>query len=381
VFRFHSCGNRHCPTCHGPHTERWLETQRAQLLPCPYYLVTFTLPRDLRALAVAHQRLVYGVLMRSAAAALQCLAADPRYVGARVGCLAVLHTWTRAMLYHPHVHLLVTAGGLSADGTQWIAPKNPAFLVPVQALSVIFRAKVCAGLRRAGLLDQVAPSTWTTPWVVHAQHAGCGQRVLDYLGRYVFRIAIANSRLEQVTEDDVTFRYRDNRTPGGAPGHAHRRGVSAAVSAARAPARLCQSPLLRPLERRASRGSDPGARPADRPHCDRRAADARASARVIPRGPPDVSALSCGHADRPRRAPTVVDAAAMTTRLTPRPVPALHTPLGRERRRVGDRSYPHVTGAGEPPLRRSHPRPPHRQMIPDRLLRRLTAPLSLAETG
>jgi hypothetical protein len=181
-------------------------------LPCPYYLVTFTLPRDLRALAFAHQRVVYGVLMRSAAAALQRLAADPRYVGAQVGCLAVLHTWTRAMLYHPHVHLLVTAGGLSPDGTQWIAPKNLAFLVPVQALSVIFRAKVCAGLRRAGLLDQVAPSTWTTPWVVQAQPAGRGHRVLDYLGRYVFRIAIANSRLEAVNDGLVTFRYHDNRT-------------------------------------------------------------------------------------------------------------------------------------------------------------------------
>ncbi len=212
VYRYHSCRNRHCPKCHHDQTERWLETQRAQLLPCPYYLVTFTLPSSLRALAFAHQRVVYGLLMRSAAAALQRLAADPRYVGARLGCLAVLHTWTRAMLYHPHVHLLVTAGGLSADGTQWIAPKHPAFLVPVQALSVIFRAKMCAGLRRAGLLDQVAPSTWTTPWVVHAQPAGRGQRVLDYLGRYVFRIAIANSRLETITEDDVTFRYQDNRT-------------------------------------------------------------------------------------------------------------------------------------------------------------------------
>jgi hypothetical protein len=159
--------------------------------------VTCTLPRDLRALAFGHQRIIYGVLMRSAVAALQRLAADPRYVGARVGCLAVLHTWTRAMLYHPHVHLLVTAGGLSADGAQWIAPRNPAFLVPVQALSVIFRAKVGAGLRRAGLLDQAPQAVWTTPWVVHAQHAGRGQRVLDYLGRYVFRIAIANSRLDQ----------------------------------------------------------------------------------------------------------------------------------------------------------------------------------------
>jgi hypothetical protein len=175
-------------------------------------LLTFTLPGARRALAFAHQRVLYGVLMRSAAAALQRLAADPRYVGARRGCLAVLHTWTRAMLYHPHVHLLVTAGGLSSDGTQWIAPKHPAFLVPVQALSVIFRAKVCAGLRRAGLLDQVPPGIWTTPWVVHAQHAGRGQRVLDYLGRYVFRTAIANSRWETMTDDHVTFRYQDNRT-------------------------------------------------------------------------------------------------------------------------------------------------------------------------
>jgi len=212
VYRYHSCGNRHCPKSQGTQTERWLETQRAQLVPCPYYLVTCTLPQELRALAFGHQRTVYGILMRSAAAAVQRLAADPRYVGARVGCLAVLHTWTRAMLYHPHVHLLVTAGGLSADGTQWIAPKNPAFLVPVRALSVVFRAKVCAGLRRAGLLDHLSPSVWTTPWVVHAQHAGRGQQVLDYLGRYVFRVAISNSRLEQVADRHVTFRYRDNRT-------------------------------------------------------------------------------------------------------------------------------------------------------------------------
>jgi hypothetical protein len=212
VYRYHSCGNRHCPKCHGDQTERWLETQRAQLVPCPYYLVTFTLPQQLRALAFGHQRAVYGILMRSAAAALQRLAADPRYVGAQVGCLAVLHTWTRAMLYHPHVHLLVTAGGLSDDGTQWMTPKNPAFLVPVRALSVIFRAKVCAGLRRAGLLDQVPPAVWTTPWVVHAQPAGRGQQVLEYLGRYVFRIAIPNSRLERIADGHVTFRYRDNRT-------------------------------------------------------------------------------------------------------------------------------------------------------------------------
>jgi hypothetical protein len=171
-----------------------------------------TLPRELRAVAFAHQAIVYGALMRCAAAAVQRLTADPRYVGAQVGCLAVLHTWTRALLYHPHVHLIVTAGGLAADRTQWIAPKNPAFLVPVQALSVIVRAKMCAALRRAGLLDEVPAVVWTTRWVVHAQPAGNGQRVLDYLARYLSRVAISHSRLEHIDDQRVIFRYRDNRT-------------------------------------------------------------------------------------------------------------------------------------------------------------------------
>lgn len=212
VYAYHSCRNRHCPKCHGDQTERWLDQPRARLLPCAYSLVTCTLPRQLRALARGHQKAVYGVLMRSAAAALQTLAADPRDLGARLGCLAVLHTWTRALRYHPHVHLLVTAGGLSADRSQWITPKHPAFLVPVQAVSVIVRAKVCAALQKAGLLEQVPPAVWTKDWVVHVQPAGCGQQMLDYLGRYVFRIAISNSRLEHIEDGQVTFRYRDNRS-------------------------------------------------------------------------------------------------------------------------------------------------------------------------
>jgi hypothetical protein len=214
VYRYHSCRNRHCPKCGGDQTARWLERHRARLLPCPHYLITVTLPRQLRALAFAHQVTVYGALRRCAAAAVQHLAADPCYVGAgaQVGCLAVLHTWTRALLYHPHVHLIVTACGLSADGTRWIRPKNPAFLMPVRALSVIVPAKMCAALNRAGLLDQIPPAVWTTPWVVHVQPAGTGERVLEYLARYLFRVAICNSRLEQIDDHHVIFRYRDNRT-------------------------------------------------------------------------------------------------------------------------------------------------------------------------
>ncbi|MEK7404081.1 MAG: transposase, partial [Acidobacteriota bacterium] len=117
------------------------------------------------------------------------------------------------MLYGvPHVHLLVTAGGLSADRTRWIEPKNPAYLVPVKALSIIFRAKVCAALKKAKLLPQTPPQVWKKDWVVHCQPAGTGRKVLDYLGRYVFRIAITNSRLEQIDNGQVRFCYRDGRT-------------------------------------------------------------------------------------------------------------------------------------------------------------------------
>jgi len=212
VFTYHSCGNRHCPKCHGEQTSRWLEQQRARLLPGRYYLLTFTLPSELRALARSHQKQLYGLLMNSAAAALQKLALDPRYLGARLGALAVLHTWTRALLYHPHVHLLVTAGGLSADGQHWIEPKNPHYLVPVRALSVLFRAKLCAALNHAGLLAHAPQTLWKKDWVVHCQSAGSGHRVLEYLGRYVFRIAISNSRLESLVDGQVRFRYRDHHT-------------------------------------------------------------------------------------------------------------------------------------------------------------------------
>jgi hypothetical protein len=212
VPRYHSCRNRHCPKCGGDQTARWLERHQARLLPCRHYLITVTLPGALRPLAFGHQAVVYGALMRCAAAALQALAADPQFVGAPLGCIAVLHTWTRALRYHPHVHLIVTAGGLSADRTRWIAPTHPAFLVPVRALSELVRAKMCAALQHAALLPAVPPEVWTSPWVVHAQPAGDGARVLDYLARYLFRVAITNSRLEQIDDDRVTFRYRDHRT-------------------------------------------------------------------------------------------------------------------------------------------------------------------------
>ncbi|MCA1600577.1 MAG: IS91 family transposase [Acidobacteria bacterium] len=212
LYAYHSCRNRHCPKCHGNQTERWLAQQQTRLLPCPYFLVTFTLPAELRPLAFANQKKVYGLMMRCAGAALQKLALDARYGGGRLGALAVLHTWTRAMLYHPHVHLLVTGGGLSADGQEWRAGKNPAFLMPEGALAIIFRAKLCTALKKAGLLAQVPRQVWKKNWVVHCKAAGQGRQVLNYLARYIFRVAISNSRLERIENGQVTFRYRDNRS-------------------------------------------------------------------------------------------------------------------------------------------------------------------------
>lgn len=216
VYAYHACNNRHCPKCHGEKTRRWLDRQRPRLLlDCPFYLLTFTLPGELRALARAHPTIVYRLLMQAAAAAILKLARDPRFLGAATpGLLAVLHTWTRAMLYHPHVHILVTAGGLSDDGLVWIKPKYPRFLLPERALSKIFRGKLRHRLKRAGLFALVPKAAWKhKSWVVNCKHAGTGEKVLDYLGRYLFRVAITNSRLESVDDDGtVRFRYRDHRS-------------------------------------------------------------------------------------------------------------------------------------------------------------------------
>ena len=208
-YRYHSCRNRHCPKCHGEQTRRWLDRHRARLLPCPYFLVTFTLPQELRPIARSHQRLVYDALVRAAADTLLTLAADPQYLGARPAILAVLHTWTQDLRYHPHVHILITGGGLAPDGARWVPTPRSDFLFPGYVLSRVFRGKMRDALRRAALVDQVAPRPWTRDWVVHVQSAGSGHRVLDYLGRYVFRIAITNRRLEAFANGRVTFRFRD----------------------------------------------------------------------------------------------------------------------------------------------------------------------------
>jgi hypothetical protein len=211
-FSYHSCRNRHCPKCHRDRTRRWLAGLLGRLLPCPYYFVTLTLPAELRPLARSHQRVVYDLLLREAAAALQHLADDPRWVGATLGILAVLHTWARDLSYHPHVHLLVTAGGLTSDSNAWRKPAHPRFLVPGYALSKIFRARVRDALARAELLDGLDPATFRKPWTVHLQHAGDGHHAASYLSRYVHRVALTNERIESFDGERVTFRYVNSRS-------------------------------------------------------------------------------------------------------------------------------------------------------------------------
>jgi hypothetical protein len=203
-----SCGNRHCPSCQQGKTKAWLEKQLDRLLPCPYFLLTFTLPAKLRTFVRAHQRVGYAALFEASSGAIKRLAADPKYVGTRSpGFLGVLHTWGRTLEYHPHVHYVVPGGGLSDDGTCWL-PSRADFFVPVRALSKIFRAKFRDCLQGAGLLDEVDADVWRQDWVVHSKAVGDGRASLKYLAPYVFRVAISDHRIVSCDDANVTFSCR-----------------------------------------------------------------------------------------------------------------------------------------------------------------------------
>ena len=214
-FSDHSCRNRHCPKCEGEATREWLQQRLAALLPGAYSLITVTLPAELRDVARANQKTVYAALMRCAAEAVLKLAADPAHLGAQVGVLAVLHTWTQLLTYHPHVHLLVTAGGHNQEGNTWHYPRNRRWLLPGFAVAEVFRGKFRDALAAEGLLAAVPARAWRhARWVADVEFAGDGERILRYLARYVHRVAISNSRIERIRDGQVTFRYQDRRRPG-----------------------------------------------------------------------------------------------------------------------------------------------------------------------
>jgi hypothetical protein len=218
---YHSCRNRHCPKCQSLAQARWISQRTARVLDTDYFHVVFTLPAALRPLALADRRRVFGLLMRAATQTLLTLGQDPRHLGAQLGVTSVLHTWTRDLQFHPHVHCIVTAGGLAADGRRWI-PARQRCLFPVRVLATLFRGKVLAALRHAlrrGALSVDEPlrrtlaALHTTPWVVYVKRPfGGAKRLFQYLGRYTHRVGLSNQRLVAVTADAVTFRTKDGRT-------------------------------------------------------------------------------------------------------------------------------------------------------------------------
>jgi Putative transposase/Transposase zinc-binding domain len=222
-----SCRNRHCPKCHGRARARWLEQRAAELLPVEYFHVVFTLPQLIAPLALQNQRVVYAILFRAAAETLLQIATDPRHLGARLGFLAVLHTWGQNLHHHPHLHCVVPGGGIAPDRSRWIACRRQ-FLFPVKVLSRLFRAKFVAYLKTAfrdgelgfhGELKSLGEKRifveWLkrlaeTEWVVYAKPPFGGPRqVLKYLARYTHRVAISNQRLVSLEDGRGTFRWKN----------------------------------------------------------------------------------------------------------------------------------------------------------------------------
>jgi predicted RNA-binding Zn-ribbon protein involved in translation (DUF1610 family) len=211
-FAYHSCHHRACPRCGGAATARWTARQEARLLPRAYFLVTFTVPAALRAVVSARPELLHDLLFRESAAALQQLAAQPRFLGAELGFVGVLHTWGRQLQHHPHVHFVVPGGGLRRG--RWIPARKPDWLLPVAKLAAAFRQRFEGALRASApaLHATVPAGTWRSQWVVHAQPAGSGANVVRYLARYVGRTAISDERIVAADDQTVTFRYTDSAT-------------------------------------------------------------------------------------------------------------------------------------------------------------------------
>jgi hypothetical protein len=226
---YNSCRNRHCPKCQWSAAQRWMEAREAELLPVPYFHVVFTLPATIAAIAFQNKAKVYGLLFQAAAETLTTIARDPKHLGAEMGLTAVLHTWGQNLDHHPHVHCIVPGGGLSPGRARWVGCR-PGFFLPVRVLSRLFRRLFLDGLAAAFDADELqffgglavlkerdAFTAYLAPdrrreWVVYAKRPFAGPaQVLAYLARYTHRVAIANSRLVEVTDEHVRFRWTDYR--------------------------------------------------------------------------------------------------------------------------------------------------------------------------
>jgi hypothetical protein len=209
---FVSCGNRHCPTCQYNKSQQWLASQIKRQLPGHHFLITFTVPQQLRSFMRQHQRIAYSALFTASSQAIKKLAIDPKHIGADLpGFFGILHTWGRTLQYHPHIHYIVSGGAIrSADGS-W-HPSRVDFFLPIKALSVIFRAKFRDLIKQAKLLDQLPAALWQIDWNVNCQAVASSEATLKYLAPYVFKVAISNSRIVGLQDRTVLIRYRKSHS-------------------------------------------------------------------------------------------------------------------------------------------------------------------------
>lgn len=214
---YNSCRNRHCPKCQQIQRERWIQAREAELLPATYFHVVFTLPEALNKLCLFEPAKVYKLLFDTAWSVIRDFAQDEKHLGAETGMIAILHTWGQNLSLHPHIHCIVPGGGLTRAGFWKHAKSDGEFLFPVKAMSPVFRARFVSGLRNTikGLDRSFYDNLFKTNWVVYAKRPfGGPKQVVEYLGRYTHKIAISNHRIANITNETVTFRYKDYRDAG-----------------------------------------------------------------------------------------------------------------------------------------------------------------------
>ena len=213
-YTYHSCNHRACPQCGQADATEWLARQRQKLLPVPYYLVTFTVPAAVRPVIRSHQQRLYSALLQESAHALQEVARTHKNFGAEIGLLAVLQTWARDLHFHPHVHCVVPAGGLSANGLRWVRPKDPDYFLPQAMLARRFRTRFQAVVRRElpQAFAAIPAAVWRQDWVADVQPVGSGEPALKYLAAYVYRTAFSAERIVADDGHTITFTYRDGKT-------------------------------------------------------------------------------------------------------------------------------------------------------------------------
>jgi hypothetical protein len=214
-FRYHSCNHRLCPTCGGQDTTEWLDRQMNRLLPAPYFLVTFTVPEELRHIARQRPGWFYTAMFEETSRTLQEIAANPEHLGAELGFFGVLHTWSRQLILHPHIHYIIIGGGLSLDRKQWVPLPQPDFLLPQAVLAKRFRTRLRGRMEaeQPALHAEVPDAVWRSDWVVDCEPVGSGATALKYLARYVFRTAMSGQReLTEHPDGRVSFEYIDSTT-------------------------------------------------------------------------------------------------------------------------------------------------------------------------